>query len=654
MKNKGLFLIFSLVSIILLSISIHAQDSALGDESVSDTDIEAQSEDSDSQASADILADAEQEFSGAELEQGAGITPDSGFYFIEDKILTNFRNDVENKEKKIAEISAMVQEGNIDAAREALHRYNKYASNLEEEIDPDSSQNARRSAVAIKRTLRGIESQIPEDQRSEFVDQVLEQESSIITAAEIAGKIKKLCEELSALDPGTYASTCKTGKDSPKWQQRLDRDLTEEQEKEAREFFEVMSSCFENPRECECEKIKIQSFAEECKIIAPLAASCELDGNEEACDEMDERGDPIDLLPDYLQEVMRDIEGEYNEAEFDNHAPRECREAGVTDMEGCMEVMFRSGAPEECIEALDSGKLDLSNEREARKQCEEIMFEANAPLECIDAGIRDHKECGRFMFKESAPQECTDAGLDGSSPSHPKKCRQLMESFGREGSGPEGGRERGPRINFDCKRIQNSEERLACFDNAVNGAQEHFDNRGPPGGWPKPCEEAGATNRGSCEQIMRQWGEQQRNRDPNEREFREEFDNRGPGSFGSGPGNFRGPPCSTPEECEKFARENPDFRPPEGEFREGDFREGEFREGFREGEFREFPREQFSPSGEPGQGFSPPESSSSGTLSPESSGSSGSSSGSSGSGESGSITGGVISNNRFMRYYFRY
>jgi len=195
MKKSGVTL-FSLILLVALSaVLIQAQENIITDDSTNTEN--------------SALAQAEEEFSGAELEQEAGFTPDSGLYFIEDKIFTNFRNDVENKEKKVAEIKKMIEEGNIGAARKALSRYNEYASELEQEVDPESSQDARRSAVAIRRALRELESQIPEDQRSEFVGDVLDQEESIVTAAEIAGKIKKLCVELSRLDPSTYSTTCK-------------------------------------------------------------------------------------------------------------------------------------------------------------------------------------------------------------------------------------------------------------------------------------------------------------------------------------------------------------------------------------------------------------------------------------------------------------
>src|SRR3989344_2178276 len=144
-----------------------------------------------------------------------------------------------------------------------------------------------------------------------------------------------------------------------------------------------MSQCFKTSGvECRCQYIKFTAFAEKCSIIAPLAATCNVENNEEACDKMDriENEEPIeDLLPDYLREVLFELEDRYDEDRIEDHMPKECREAGISERDGdvarkrCAEVMFRTHAPEECVEALDSGKIgleDIDTEREARQLCE--------------------------------------------------------------------------------------------------------------------------------------------------------------------------------------------------------------------------------------------------------------------------------------------
>src|SRR3989338_6678179 len=181
MMKRGILILFTLLVVVGLFGFAYAEEEVgsgvVGDIGVDVVDVE--------NIDGDQLKD-------AQLERGAGITPDSAFYFVEE-VLSNFRDDSENREKKIAEIKAMVNEGNIEDARKSLERYNRYADELEKESDPEKRDEARRSAVAIKNVLREIESEIPEEDREEFVNSVIEKEKKIVTAVEIAGKIKSLC-----------------------------------------------------------------------------------------------------------------------------------------------------------------------------------------------------------------------------------------------------------------------------------------------------------------------------------------------------------------------------------------------------------------------------------------------------------------------------
>ena len=450
------------------------------------------------------------------LQHGAGITPDSRLYFVEDKILSKFRDDSSNREKKIAELRAMVQAGNYEAARVALGNYKEYADRLEKEVDPENKEEAQRSAAAIRNVIAEIESQIPAGDRKEFVDDINEKEKGIATAAEIAGKIKDLCESLSKLDPDQYSRTCKTAEDAPQWQKKLDKDLTDEQKKEARIFINVMSQCLRDASKCRCQDITIKAFADKCSEVAPLYAQCQ-QGDETKCDEADTKSEGIeDLLPEHLQEIMAELDGQYSDAQLDNHFPKECREAGAKTRDACMMVMVRQNAPEECISALDSGKVKFESEKQFRKACEELMFAENAPQECIDAGIKDGRECGKFMFKQNAPQECIDAGLTGDSQSDGRKCEKLM----REQRGNEQGMggNRGPQgfaFGVRCKQMQDKEERLKCFEEAANSVQQGQHGEGEFGGdkeggnWPEQCRQANTLTPESCRETMNSFGGQQ-------------------------------------------------------------------------------------------------------------------------------------------------
>jgi hypothetical protein len=369
-----------------------------------------------------------QDVEDATLGEDAGLTPDDTFYFVEvlleDVLLAgdNPERALKYKDEKISELKEMVKAGKVEEAKKILQRTRKYTNIIEKEVTPDIEKDVRRSSKATKDALDELDLEDNKwDDIKEDIQDHKDEEDKLAKAAKVSSKIKELCEQLAKLDPLEYSRVCRTKDDDAKWKRNLDRDLTAEQEKNAKEFFGIMSQCFTNPNECRCDDISIKPFADQCKIIAPLAAKCEA-GDEQACQDMEDVEDPIDLLPDYLQDVMDDVEDSFGEAQFDLHMPKECQEAGATTKDACMKVMFAQHAPEECQEALESGDIDTSNERKAREQCEEIMFNSEAPPECIDAGIRDHKECGKHMFRLDAPQECVEAGLTGEGRNDWKEC----------------------------------------------------------------------------------------------------------------------------------------------------------------------------------------------------------------------------------------
>ena len=420
------------------------------------------------------LDEAEKDVGDAELQKDAGLAPDSNFYFI-DEFFDRFGDSLGNREEKIAEIKSMIEAGNIDAARTALENYKGFADELEKEVEPERREETRRSAVAIRNTLRDIEDEIPEESRGEFADYILDKEGKIVTAVEIASKIKELCVELSKLDPNEYSRVCKSGDDSPNWQKSLDKDLTNEQREEAKKFGRIMEECFKTSgQQCRCEEIPFPEFAKMCSVAAPLATACNIGGDEQACEELDDLEMPE--LPDHLQNVFDELEREIGDASYDNHIPSACKEAGIngesrSDRDKCARIMIETEAPEECRDALLAA--NVKSEREGREICEKIMFKLNAPQECIDAGLTDFKECGKLMFRTNAPQECIDAGLTGEQRSDEKKCREIMGGLrgkGREGQGPRGG------FGGNCREIQNPEERLKCYDGAISGVGEFRDN----------------------------------------------------------------------------------------------------------------------------------------------------------------------------------
>jgi len=406
-----------------------------------------------------------------EFDKDAGTTPDSAFYFV-DKFFDRFGDDLAVREERIAEIKAMIEAGDIESAKKALEDYKKLAKQLGHEVSPEKKEEALRSAAAIRNVMRDIEDKVPEGERDEFVRDIREQENTIATAAQIASKIKELCVQLAELDPLEYSKMCRTDDSAPKWKRDLDADLSADQEKIAREFVDIMKSCFKTSgQNCACDDIPFYDFSVACSKAAPLATACDIEGDEVACDELDNLDMPD--LPEWLEPIWQDLEGGMTEAKYDMHMPPECVEAGVTNPKECGKVMIKEHSPLECRAALlDSG---CEQEFECRKICDKIMFDLHSPKECIDEGI-----------------------------TNPRECKDFMDEFMGPGGPMIGG---GPGFGHDCGSIEDPMERLDCYDNKGNQMGEYYGSKDgdmPEGEITWQCKEHRIHWPPDCEKFMRE------------------------------------------------------------------------------------------------------------------------------------------------------
>ncbi len=515
MQKRGAFALLASLLLVLSITLIYARDNSgegsepgheIGEDSESeeqsinddevetgeDRELEEETTEADEDKIGELIKEAES--FDEELSESAGITADSPFYFV-DEFFSRFSNNINNREEAVAEMrdaSQRCRDGDQEACRAfeiSRDNYEKYADDVENEVSPEEQGEAERSSRAIRGVLvREIAQNINPAEKDDLIREIVKKEDNIENAAKIALQIKALCSELAKLDPNEFHRACKTNEDSPGWQKDLFEDLSDEQKKEAKKFIEVISACFENPADCDCEaSTNIDSFVQQCEIISKAENECRNNDDESACRIAEEAGEDIlDSLEGapHLQDALREIERRFSNAEderFDHNIPRVCRDEGITGREKdarreCAKIMIEKGdeVPDECRpalrEALDKGVEP--NERKFREICEEIMFRENAPQECVEAGLRDHKECGKLMFQQSAPQECLDAGLDGSSPSDGKRCGEIMRKLGEKGGFDRRGPNRGHGSGSDCRGISDSEERLRCYDEAIEGARE--------------------------------------------------------------------------------------------------------------------------------------------------------------------------------------
>ena len=398
-----------------------------------------------------------------EFDVKAGTTPDSAFYFFDDFIERTFVGDnpetaLKYKEEKIAEAMVMIEEGKPAEASEVLEKALEYSDIIEREVTPELEARVEESSLQVQYVLKEIEDQISGDEWAdvkEKFDDNFEKEGKLRTAAEIAVKINELCDELAMLDPIQYEDTCKIDENAPKWRKEKNKELTVEQEKEVKEFGNILSECFKTSgKECRCEDISFYDFSVFCEKMSSLSVECDK-GDKNACMEM-EQG-KIPELPSYLENVFYEIEDKFAEDKYGERMPQECIDASVATPKECMLIMVEFNAPIECRtdikNGINSGKI--KSERDAKDLCAEIMFKERAPKECIDAGATTAKECEKIMFKQSMPKECIDAGFDGTHEGDEKECKEMMKKGAYYGGG-------------GCMNIINEKERLKCFEGAVS------------------------------------------------------------------------------------------------------------------------------------------------------------------------------------------
>lgn len=419
-----------------------------------------------------------------ELKAEPGMTPDNPVYFVKDiyqRITVG--NDPEKaldyKEQKIAEAEVMVEKGMPDQAEKVLDRALQYSDIVEKEASPEMKERVQESGAAVENTIKNMEEKTNGNEwktvREKF-DETIKKEKEVGTAAELAAKINELCASLAQLDPLQYADTCTSKSNSPKWMKEQDKQLTAEQEKQARDFFEKLSQCFESPENCDCKGMGVQKFEDFCLEKSKLALKCK-QGDESACKES-QSGDPTDLLPDYLVPILNQMQGKYTKAQYDMYMPEECVKQGAKNSEDCSKIMFKFDAPKECLDAGLTGK-----NKEDEIKCEKIMFDKNTPKECLDAGISSSdsdapRKCSKIMFMQRAPKACIEAGITGEGRDDEKKCRQLTgggnDTMGLGTNTISGGSANQQKFNRDCNKIQDSTEKMNCYQEFYNNAQVQF------------------------------------------------------------------------------------------------------------------------------------------------------------------------------------
>ncbi|MCR4284799.1 MAG: hypothetical protein NUV97_02005 [archaeon] len=395
-----------------------------------------------------------------------GIGPDSPFYFV-DKFLDDVFGDPKKvREERAAEAKDALEKGDTESVEAALKSYDEIAVELEKEVNPEEVEEVKEGSLRIQKALLDVE--------EESFDVVRERERELVTAGEIAGKIKELCQQLAELDPLEYDKMCRTDDDSPKWQKELDKDLSAEQKEIAKKFVDTMKQCFKTSgKDCACEEIPFQDFSIACSKASEAAYNCDIGGDKEACDDLESLDMP--RLPDWLEPIWQELEDGMMESKYDMHMPKECDGLGPNE---CRKVMIEKNSPIECRAALL--EADVQSESEGRKICDEIMKKKYGPKDC--EGL--------------SPEECAD-------------------KMGGDFESPIGGRGFGG----DCSGIEDKMERLNCYDNMDKGMENNYGPKNGGGEITWQCKENRIHWGPDCEKFMKEeWPEQEKMKRENRKE----------------------------------------------------------------------------------------------------------------------------------------
>ncbi|MBT4540031.1 hypothetical protein HOC35_00820 [Candidatus Woesearchaeota archaeon] len=355
----------------------------------------------------------------------AGITPDSPFYFVDEIIDTITLAAAEGEEKaekaaeiaaeKVAEAKLMADKNLTDETLEALENAN-VSGLVEGEVSPELRELTKEKMEFINKILAELEDIIPEDfdEIKALIDSQKTQADKNRIAADIADKISDLCNELALenYDLMLEEPRCDP-ENAPEWLGKyIEEDINKRQEEATQMVLEILTQCIEDPRECDCDKIPVESEKRKCKENSALAVRCEYEQDMKACHELDGKEDEfLDDLPEFMRDiVIETFESKLNEKEgemFDKFAPPECKKAGATTREECEDIMMdiHGPPPKECMEG---------GEFIGPEECDEIMEELHGPTppECKrDGEYIGEDECGAALVAAGKmPNECVNGG----------------------------------------------------------------------------------------------------------------------------------------------------------------------------------------------------------------------------------------------------
>lgn len=358
------------------------------------------------------------------IEDRAGTTPDSPLYVV-DEIIENVvlatkdgeekaAYALEIKQEKVSEAALMLEKQKQEETAKALQKANSVSLLIEKELSPQLAELAKENGESEQRILAALQRHTPEGwaEVEELMGEQLTAEKKIQLQANLVPKIADYCEELSYIDYNIMHQDpyCQP-ENAPEWlQEAIAGEIQQREEKAIDQMVQELTTCVNDPRDCDCSDIPVDKHRQDCEENTALAIRCEFEQDMNACEELE--GKPLvpEDVPEYLrpafESTMSELIAKKEKEMFSKFAPPECVEAGLSTREECEGLMREKYGepPEECQQ---DGKFI------GMEECMAIMIEKyDIPSECVQSGKPiSQEECQAIMISSGQiPAECVEGG----------------------------------------------------------------------------------------------------------------------------------------------------------------------------------------------------------------------------------------------------
>ena len=396
---------------------------------------------------------------------------------------------LEIREKEINSAIDNVKAGNKQEAVKNLEDAKEKLVLVQEQASPEIAEEVKLNVEEIEKKI--LESKDIDPEFLAYLENHLSEEQKTKLSAELSGKLSDYCSKLAEQDPTLLEKDEKCNpENAPSWLKKdIEKRQKEMQEKLGEEMINQLTTCMNDPRECDCSKIPVVSEQQKCEKGTALAIRCEFQNDMSACDELEKLGPPTvpEGIPGFLkplfEKTINDLM-EKKEAEmFNKFAPPECIEANAKTREECEKVMMEKYGPppEECME---NGNFV------GEEECDQRMIASGKiPDECIKNGKPiSREECEKIMEQkgmQGIPQECIKEG----KPVSPEECKEIMRELGIQPGQPQqirGGFKGDMKIPQECVGL--------TFEDCEKMIMEKY--------MPQECIQANAITPEACEKIM--------------------------------------------------------------------------------------------------------------------------------------------------------